>query len=91
MIERTSAFKVGEKTFATLTEAQARELGSLLFDEDSGNADSAAICNRILAHAEKVIDILSTKPTSKVRARKLNGGTKKRTPRTEPAPALTLK
>lgn len=88
MIERTSAFKVGEKTFATLTEAQAHELGSLLFDEDCGNADSAAICNRILAHAEKVIDILSTKPTSKVRARKLNGATRKRKSPTDTTTSL---
>lgn len=89
MITKTQAFQTSDnKTHASLEEAQKWEIAIL------GEATQlAAVGNNreevakwILANAPKLLDILTTKSTSKPRARKVNGGTKKRTPTTPPAP-----
>lgn len=79
MIERTQSYKVGEKVFATLSEAQ----GQALMDElGSANFATDAECQKaiqvILDHANAVVDILTTTSTSKPKARKIHGGTKTR-------------
>lgn len=72
------------KTFNSLEEAQARELGILLSSDNSLSNISVpqitAVCTSLVSISEKVIDILTTTPNSKPSARKVNGGTKKRKP-----------
>lgn len=85
MITKTAAFQTSDqKTHATLEEAQQHELEILLtpagFDEETPK-----ICQQLVQVADKVVDILTTTATSKPRARKVNGGTKKRTPKVDPA------
>ncbi len=93
MIERTAAFKAVGNTFATLEEAQCAELCELL--KGVGNVNDEAVelvAKKLVENPVKVVDILTTTATSKPRARKVNGGTKKRTPKTPaetPQPATT--
>lgn len=74
MIEFTKSYKVGDQVFATLTEAQAHELGIL----SASSKDVAQFITFMVQNPEKVIDILSTTTSSRPKARKANGGTKKR-------------
>lgn len=81
MIEFTKSFKCSDGTIvATLEEAQQNELANILAEEGmdavSGQADAAA--DAVLKAKERVLDILTTTATSKPKARKINGGTKKR-------------
>jgi len=87
MIERTNSFKVGDQSFLTLGEAQKYEL-ELLLKADGGPHDLAEF---ILVNKTKILDILTMTPTSKPKARKLNGGTKKRTVITDAATSVTSK
>ena len=81
MITRTNAFVTSDnETHATLEQAQARELELLA---EASNLDATGLareqfCDWAVANADKVVDILTTKANSKPRARKINGGTKKR-------------
>jgi hypothetical protein len=45
-----------------------------------GATFSMSVISEILKHREQIIDILTTKPNSLPKARKINGGTKKRKP-----------
>ncbi len=75
MIERTSAFKTSDgQTFAELPDAQKHELELLLEHDD----DLPMTVSTLLEHADKIVDILTTGPRSKPKARKIHGGTKKR-------------
>jgi hypothetical protein len=77
MIEKVSGFKVGEQFFPTIVSAQLAELMSIVPRETA---------EVILANAEKIVDILTMKPSSLPKARKINGGRKQRKAKTE-APA----
>jgi hypothetical protein len=71
MIEFTKAFKISSgETFATVEEAQGMELAILGLPDES--------VQMILKHKGVVIDILTTTATSKPKARRIHGGTKKR-------------
>lgn len=86
MITRTAAFQTSdEQTHVSLEAAQKHELGLLL----KSCGDCIAHVSVLVAHAETVIDILSTTPTSKTRARKANGGSKKRVKTTVQAAGIT--
>lgn len=74
MIERTNAFKVGDKSFLTLVDAQRYELEELATQLSGG----PVVADWILANKTRILDILTTTNTSKPRARKVNGGTKRR-------------
>lgn len=77
MITRTNAFQTSDnKTHASLEEAQKHEL-ELLWAQSTDTPDMPSW---VLANQAKIIDILTTTATSKVRARKVNGATKKRKP-----------
>lgn len=94
MIERTQAFKTSNnKNFDTLEAAQQEELAIILSDGNGLSYEAAInLCAKLVSAKEKVLDILSTTPTSKPRARAINGGRKKRTPKTTEAAAnLALK
>lgn len=72
MITFTKSFKtLDNKIFASLEEAQIHEIASAL-------GYSAEEAKNILAKKDILLDILTTKPTSKTRARSINGGTKRR-------------
>ena len=81
MIEFTKAFKTSdEATHATLEAAQTHEL-SLLFRTESKQETGfnlENLCNLVMKHREKIVDILSTTASSRPKARRINGGTKKR-------------
>lgn len=85
MIERTQSFKVGDQSFLTLGEAQKYELGHLM--PHAFNTVEIAIW--ILENKVAILDILTMTPTSKPKARKVHGGTKKRTVITDAATNVT--
>lgn len=95
MIEKTTGYKVGEQFFPTIVEAQRAEL-SMLFQEytkipmDANTSIThPTILGAIIQNADRIVDILTMTPASKPRARRINGGTKKRTPKpaTQTTPA----
>lgn len=70
----------------TLEGAQKAELRIVFHTADKSNDTSTPwtveeIANEIYKHSAKVIDILTMKTNSLPKARKINGGTKKRTPK----------
>lgn len=68
MITTAKAFVTSDqKTHATLEDAQKHELNILWLDK-TGTPD---VPEWVLANRDKLLDILSTKPGSKVRARKI--------------------
>lgn len=81
MIEKVTGFKVGQQVFATIQDAQRAELRSVLKLEDTGA--NAPIIESFINNLDLIVDILTMRPNSKPRARKINGGTKKR--KTAPA------
>jgi len=81
MIAKTQAFKTSDdKTFENLALAQEHELELLLQPAiTEGEAPALSnICKSIVAEAEKVQDILSTRPNSRAKARAINGATRKK-------------
>lgn len=60
------------KGFQTLEEAKRHELSTLL------NVEPVAVIDAIIKNADKVVDILTTTENSRSKARRVNGGTKKR-------------
>lgn len=79
MIETCKAFKVGESTYPTIEAAQEAAIEELGFTGD--------VAENIVAQGAKIADILTTTPTSKPKARKVNGGTKTRKAKEAVAPA----
>ena len=61
---------------ATLEAAQEKEICLLLQDVEP--FDAAIVAGVLMDNKDAMIDILTTTATSKPRARKANGGTKKR-------------
>jgi hypothetical protein len=94
MIERTNSFKVGEKSFLTLLEAQKYEIQQLLDKQQlvaPGLTPVKAIdiAEWILNNKVAILDILTMTPNSKPKARRINGGTKRRTVITDAAVNVT--
>jgi len=88
MIERTNSFKVGDQSFLTLGEAQKYEIEQLL-DKGLKSGEADDIAKWILNNKVAILDILTMTPTSKPKARRVNGGTKKRTVVTDAATSVT--
>lgn len=88
-IKFTKSYTVGNKCYATLEEAQLASLVLIFEAEDikQGQEDLAII---ILKHKDEIMDILTTTESSRPAARKVNGGTKKRKPKTTATDAPTL-
>lgn len=88
MIEFTKAFKTSDgETHASLEEAQKHEL-LLIYGTTASDAEAVArehFANVVMDNSDRIVDILTTTATSKPRARKVNGGSKQRKPKT-PAP-----
>lgn len=89
MITKVNAYQSSDGTaHSSLEEAQKSEIKSL-FKNEEGYEDSDAlndIVDAIILNAEAIVDILTTTPTSKPKARKVNGGTKKRKKGDQPLP-----
>ena len=71
MITFGRAYKVGDKTFGTLDDAKRHAIVDLLGCTDQLAGD-------VVLNGAEIINILTTRDTSLPRARKANGGTKRR-------------
>lgn len=76
MIEHANSFKVGDKCFLTLEEAQKFELTKLIPVDNAGTVNIGP--EWFLKNKDVIVDILTLTPNSKPKARKINGGTKVR-------------
>ena len=81
--QRQLFYFVGDQPFKTLREAQLADLAALIPDTSIPGKEHLA--EWMLENATAIVDCLTTTPTSRARARKTNGGTKRRTPRLQPA------
>jgi hypothetical protein len=87
MIEFTKSYKTSDgQVFGTIEEAQKHELSVLFLPHPILQATGLPsepmndwIAEMVLDNKETIIDILTTKSNSKPKARKANGGSKKRT------------
>lgn len=79
MISLVKAFKSSDgKTFE---DVQKHELRIILNDTAGATADS--VLDTLVEKKAQIIDILTTGPRSKTKARSINGGRKNRTPKLE--------
>lgn len=85
MITFVKAFKTEDgKTHATIEEAQRYEIASMLLEArpisvaTSGDQQYSDVAQWMVENSTKIVDVLTTKPTSKPRARSINGGRKLR-------------
>lgn len=83
MIQKIQAYKSSDGTaHPTLEEAQLYELRALIKKESVVEIPEIPdIVGIVFQNADKVVDILTMKLNSLPKARKINGGTKKRTPK----------
>jgi hypothetical protein len=90
MITKTTGFTTSDGAIhATIKDAQVSELATLLEEAIKpslacgvpSDLNYHTLADAILPHREKLIDILTTTAKSRVRARKSNGGTKTRKPK----------
>jgi hypothetical protein len=80
-IQKVSAYRVGERVFPTIEEAQKSELATLLSD-GGGHAEVAtSVIESIIIHTDEVIAILTCQPKNKAPRRDKG---KKRTPKDVP-------
>lgn len=85
MIEKTTGYRIGDKLFTTLDEAKSAGLIELCKASNGFANESACsdVADFILAHQGAILDILTTGPKSKPKARAINGSTRKpRKPKT---------
>ena len=78
MITFGKSYIVDGKAFASLRDAQKAALEALLPDPEFG-------VEALLERRDAIVNILTTKETSLPRARKANGGTKKRPSTAKPS------
>ena len=87
MITRSPSFITSDnRAFATLEDAQRHEIAILLSLDPETPAENSLL-NLLMEKREALADVLTTTPTSKPRARAVNGGTKTRKPKPAAAPA----
>ena len=89
MIQKTQSFQTSDGTIhPTIEKAKEREL-LLLMNEADGLAKNDptndgikdVLIEHLIINQERVVDILTTKASSKPKARAINGGRKVRTPK----------
>ena len=87
MIEKCSSFKTSDGTVhASIAEAQRPELESLLNDNTQLNKDMIPNVAAILMSCrDAIVDLLTTKATSRPKARKANGATRTKKTAVKPA------
>lgn len=77
MITFERSYKVGDGLYATMEEAQQQALGKLLAPE-LGPDGITATADAILKHKDEIVNVLTMTEKALPRARKVNGGTKRR-------------
>ena len=78
MITKTQGYKSSDgAVHLSLDSAQQRQLLLLMGYPDGGTVDWKMVAELIVANRTQVLDILTTTATSRPRARKLNGATRK--------------
>lgn len=77
MIEKTIGYRTGEKVFAFIEDAQREELRTLLKLDSSVNS----IVDLMIDHSKEIVDILTTGPKSRPKARAVNGAKRIRKPK----------
>lgn len=84
MIEFTKAYKTTSgQTFESIEAAQEAELQGILAGSEGS---TGTVAKRIVEKSDQIIDLLTTTPKSRPRARKANGATKKRSPKPQALP-----
>ncbi len=81
MITKTVGYSVGGSIYVTLEDAQKAELDAVVkehFDIEGKMVTTFGIACAIINNKAQILDILTTKENSKVKARKINGGKKER-------------
>lgn len=78
MITRTIGYSANGKHFPELKDAQIEEIDCLLRSKLNTPLTIEELAPVILQFAAQMVDILTTTPTSKPTARKVNGATRKR-------------
>lgn len=87
--QRQLFYFVGDQPFKTIEEAQRHDLKEILqkseIDWDATSENH--IIDWMMQNAAAIVDTLTTTPTSRAKARKTNGGTKKspKRPKLQPA------
>lgn len=85
MIEFTKAYKTTSgQTFESIEAAQEAELQGILAGSEGS---TGTVAKRIVEKSDQIIDVLTTTAKSKPKARRINGGTKKRIPKPKALPA----
>jgi len=85
MIEHVKSFKTSDGTIhSSIAGAQAHELGTFLNGkiDITGQEPTMDIAKVLVEHKEKIVDLLTLSATSRPKARKANGATKKRSEKT---------
>lgn len=89
MIEKTTSFKTSDGTLhETIEAAQVNEVQAYLKSIDISEGEVERLAAGLIKNKDHVIDILTMKASSKPRARKVNGGTKKRAKKGDATPPL---
>jgi len=81
VIVKTQSFQSSNgKIFGSIAEAQKEEVALILQEPLSSitPASVAAILDAILSNSEKIVDVLTTKGSSRPKARTANGATRKK-------------
>lgn len=69
---------VGDKPYASLEEAQKVDLMAMMpISDGPGSWSNECIADWMLKHSQEIVDTLTTTPRSRLRGRKLHGGTRK--------------
>lgn len=74
--QRCLFFFVGDRPFKDLKEAQKADLIALM--PESETISRGDFADWMIANARSIVDTLTTTPTSRLRARKTHGATKRR-------------
>ena len=93
MITKTQSFQTSDGAIhASIDSAQAHELKVLLVQDTLKlmPEQQHEVARILVAYRDQVVDILTTGPRSKSKARAINGGTKKRKGKDAVTPAADL-
>ena len=84
MITKTQSYSTADgQIWPTIEAAQTHELSCLLANTEGPLP--VGVAKLLVEQREKVLDILTTGPRSRPRGRKVNGASRKRTPKAEVA------
>lgn len=85
MIEPANGWRCGDQFFPSIVQAQEHEIAKLFLEDGPVTRDADSIAKFIMERKDQILDIMTMRKGSKPRARKINGGTKRRKTTTEQA------